>query len=68
MAIISARAVDALRRRGRYQQWEIPEETLPEAATLADPQNGIAGRSWQAICASSPPANEPLWSMSIYAK
>lgn len=38
MAIISARAVDALRRRGRYQQWEIPEETLPEAATLADPQ------------------------------
>jgi RNA polymerase sigma-70 factor (ECF subfamily) len=38
MAIISARAVDALRRRGRYQQWEIPEETLPEPATSADPQ------------------------------
>ncbi|MDI9219809.1 sigma-70 family RNA polymerase sigma factor [Pantoea sp. EA-12] len=32
MAIISARAVDALRRRGRYQQWEVHEETLTESA------------------------------------
>lgn len=31
-------------------------------------KSGIVGRSWRAICASSPPANEPLWSMSICAK
>lgn len=38
MAIISARAIDALRRRGRHQRWEIHEETLPEAATPPDSQ------------------------------
>lgn len=38
MAIISARAVDALRRRGRYQQWEIPEESLPEPSAAPDGQ------------------------------
>lgn len=32
MAIISARAIDALRRRGRYQHWELPEEMLPDVA------------------------------------
>ncbi|HHG8774596.1 TPA: sigma-70 family RNA polymerase sigma factor [Raoultella planticola] len=37
MAIIAARAIDALRRRGRYQHWEIPEETLPETATAPEP-------------------------------
>ena len=36
LAIISARAIDALRRRGRYQHWEIQEETLPEAASAPD--------------------------------
>ncbi|VED50643.1 RNA polymerase sigma70 factor [Raoultella terrigena] len=36
LAIISARTVDALRRRGRYQHWEISDESLPEAAA-ADP-------------------------------
>lgn len=36
LAIISARTVDALRRRGRYQHWEISDEALPEAAA-ADP-------------------------------
>ncbi|MBK0030939.1 sigma-70 family RNA polymerase sigma factor [Erwinia sp. S43] len=38
MAIISARAIDALRRRGRYQQWEIPEETLPEPVSQPNMQ------------------------------
>ena len=36
LAIISARSVDALRRRGRYQHWELSDEVQPEAAT-ADP-------------------------------
>ncbi|EJL89494.1 sigma-70 family RNA polymerase sigma factor [Pantoea sp. BIGb0393] len=33
LAIISARAIDALRRRGRHQQWEVNDEALPEAAS-----------------------------------
>lgn len=32
LAIISARSVDALRRRGRYQHWEIHHDVMPEAA------------------------------------
>jgi RNA polymerase sigma-70 factor (ECF subfamily) len=36
MAIISARAIDALRRRGRHQQWEVNDEALPEAASTTD--------------------------------
>ncbi|MFG1172573.1 sigma-70 family RNA polymerase sigma factor [Erwiniaceae bacterium CAU 1747] len=32
IAIISARAIDALRRRGRYQRWEISGDALPELA------------------------------------
>ena len=36
MAIISARAVDALRCRGRHQRWEVHEETLTEAAIAPD--------------------------------
>ncbi|NIG18486.1 sigma-70 family RNA polymerase sigma factor [Pantoea sp. Al-1710] len=48
MAIISARAVDALRRRGRHQQWEVHEETLTEAviapeAPSLDTQEELAG-------------------------
>jgi RNA polymerase sigma-70 factor (ECF subfamily) len=68
MAIISARAVDALRRRGRYQQWEIPKRRCRNRQRQQIRKSGIVGRSWRAICASSPPANEPLWSMSICAK
>ncbi|WP_345830606.1 sigma-70 family RNA polymerase sigma factor (plasmid) [Pantoea sp. BRR-3P] len=36
MAIISARAIDALRRRGRHQQWEVNDDALPEAASVPD--------------------------------
>ncbi|XXN66434.1 sigma-70 family RNA polymerase sigma factor (plasmid) [Enterobacter ludwigii] len=36
MAIISARAIDALRRRGRHQQWEVNDEWVPEAASASD--------------------------------
>ncbi|QDY43839.1 sigma-70 family RNA polymerase sigma factor [Candidatus Pantoea soli] len=36
MAIISARTIDALRRRGRRQQWEVPEEAAPETAAIPD--------------------------------
>jgi RNA polymerase, sigma subunit, ECF family len=48
MAIISARAVDALRRRGRYQQWEVHEETLTESApapegAMLETQEELAG-------------------------
>ena len=48
MAIISGRAVDALRRRGRHQQWEVHEEALTEAdiapeAQPLDTQEELAG-------------------------
>lgn len=36
LAIISARAVDALRRRGRLQRWEAPDEALTENAAMPD--------------------------------
>lgn len=36
MAIISARAIDALRRRGRHQQWEINHDAMPEVASPPD--------------------------------
>lgn len=32
MAIVSARAVDALRRRGRHQRWEVDDATIPLSA------------------------------------
>jgi RNA polymerase sigma-70 factor (ECF subfamily) len=32
LAIISARCVDALRRRGRRQHWEVADDEVPEAA------------------------------------
>lgn len=38
MAIISARAVDALRRRGRHQRWEVDQEHLADAPAPADTQ------------------------------
>jgi len=48
MAIISARAIDALRRRGRYQYWEINGDTLPDVAVSSphsrmDSQEELAG-------------------------
>lgn len=47
MAIVSARTIDALRRRGRYQQWEVHQETLPDEAitpaTSDDDQQELAG-------------------------
>lgn len=48
LAIVSARSIDALRRRGRYQHWEEYEDTLPdEAATMdyaaADCQQELTG-------------------------
>lgn len=36
MAIISARAIDALRRRGRLQQWEIHDEAQSAAASAPE--------------------------------
>jgi len=48
IAIISARTIDALRRRGRYQHWEIHEEYLPDIAVTphhiqTDDQEELAG-------------------------
>ncbi|WEJ91279.1 MAG: sigma-70 family RNA polymerase sigma factor [Klebsiella huaxiensis] len=39
MAIISARVIDALRRCGRRQHWEINEETLPDVPSTPPGQN-----------------------------
>lgn len=48
MAIISARAIDALRRRGRRQHWEIHDETLADlpsapSAQHRDAEDELAG-------------------------
>ncbi|MFT4271859.1 MAG: sigma-70 family RNA polymerase sigma factor [Pantoea sp.] len=48
MAIISARAVDALRRRGRHQRWEVADDHLadvpaPLSPPRQDSQEELAG-------------------------
>ncbi|MFC0141399.1 sigma-70 family RNA polymerase sigma factor [Erwinia mallotivora] len=42
MAIVSARATDALRRRGRRQHWEVEEASVPEGEQPATPVRGDA--------------------------